>query len=172
MRPRNYCLLACFAMIAAMTAGCSLAPSNATPLQTAQVYGDDLSNAVSAAAVTYETGPPPATAAQKVLVDNIVSNLQTARAALDAATTPTDAKDAANLLLANINSLEPYADRYLGPAAEYIPLAIAVVQSFIDAAAPPPNATPTPPAALHRAGMKFHATRRTAARQPGGVSLH
>lgn len=142
----------------AMLSACGLigTPAGATNLQMAQVYADDLADAVSAAAQIYLAGPPAPDAAQAALVSGLIADLQTARRALDAATAASDARGIAKQLLTAALNLSPMITALLGPAAGYIPLAIGVVQAFIDSLPPPPAAPVTPPAALHRAALKYH----------------
>lgn len=142
----------------AMLAGCGLigTPAGATNLQMAQLYADDLSDAVSAAAQVFLAGPPVPTATQAATVTGLIADLQTARKALDAATAASDARGIAKQVLTAVGNLAPVLTGTLGPAAAYIPLALAVIQTFIDSLPPPPATPPTPPAALHKAAMAYH----------------
>jgi hypothetical protein len=153
---RNLLTIAALAVPLPMIAACGLTASGATPLEQAKVYADDLANAVSAAATAFLAGPPKPTAATTAMVNDLVNGLQKARAVLDATTATSDAKAIAQQVIAGVQQLLPMVSVFLGPAAPYIPLAIAVVQSFINAIPAPPDAPATPPAALHRAGMAYH----------------
>jgi hypothetical protein len=152
---RTLLSLAALAVPLPMIAACSLTAPGATPLEQAKAYADDLANAVSAAAAAYIAGPPKPTAANAALVNQLVDDLQKARAALDATTATTDARSIAQQVIAGVQQLAPMVTVFLGSAAPYVPLAIAVVQSFINAIPAPPNAPAMPPAALRRAGMAY-----------------
>lgn len=143
----------------ALLAGCGLigTPAGATNLQMAQLYADDLSDAVSAAAQVFLAGPPVPTAAQTATVTGLIADLQTARKALDAATAASDARGIAKQLLAAAGNLAPMITAVLGPVVALdVQLAISVVRTFVDTLPPPTDAGPTPPAALHRAALKYH----------------
>lgn len=128
--------------------GCS--GTQATTLAMAQSYLDTSVNALLAAAQAYLAGPPapPATAAAQIKA--IMGQLVSAQAALDKVTVEADWKSEATKILATMNELTPTVSPYLGEAAPYLPLAIAVVQAFINSLPPPADAPPTPPAALKK----------------------
>jgi hypothetical protein len=141
----------------AMLAGCGTATDATTKLAMAQLYADDLADAISAAAQVLLAGPPPMSAAQASAVTTAVANMQAARKALDAATVATDARSIAQQLLAAAQQLAPMITAVLGPVVALdVQLAISVVRTFVDTLPPPVGAGPTPPAALHRAAMKYH----------------
>lgn len=127
-----------------------------TSLALAKTYGDDLANALSAAAQAYLAGTPAPSPAQAALVSTAVSDLQTARAALDAATVPANAVQAADEVIAVARKLSPIVSPYLGPAAPYLPLALGVLQAFVDSLPPPPATPAVPPAGLHIMAAKYH----------------
>lgn len=119
--------------------------SGATTLATAKMYGDDLADALAAAAQEFIVNPQ-STMDQKALVKQLVVTLQTAKTTLDAAVAQTDAVGAVNQIIAAANSLYPLAAPYLGSAGLYVPLALDVLKTFV-ANLPPPTTSP-PPAAL------------------------
>jgi hypothetical protein len=156
MNRRTLLSAAALALPLPFLAACGLTSSGATPLAMAKVYADDLANAVSAAANIYLAGPPKPTAANAALVGQLVDGLQQARAALDATTEASDAKGIVLQVIAGVQQLVPLVTPYIGPAGAYIPLAIAVLQAFVQSIPAPPDAPPTPPASLHRAALKYH----------------
>jgi hypothetical protein len=154
---RRNALSACAMMLPLpFLVACGLTSPSATSLDMAKAYADDLANAVSAAANVYLAGPPKPTAANLALVTQLVAGLQQARTALDATTAASDAKGIALQVLAGVQQLVPMVSPFLGAAAPYVPLAIAVVQAFVQSIPPPAEAPPAPPAELHRAGMAYH----------------
>lgn len=148
----------------AMLFGCSTSttPDTRTPLQMAQVYTDDLADALSASATAYLNSTPPPTQAQVDIVRNTIAQIQAARAAIDALTSPTAANTISTIktIIIDVQTIEPLLAPLLGPAALYIPLALGVLQAFVDALPPPPAAPPVPPAALHEKAMAFRRRNR------------
>lgn len=139
-------------------AACGMLPTTSGGnLAQAQAYGADLANALSAGAVVFLAGPPKPTDAQAALVNQAVADIQTANAALAAATAQSTATGFATQLLNAALKLSSLVIPSLGPAGPYVPLAIAVLQAFIGALPPPDVVPAVPPAALHRAALKYHA---------------
>lgn len=139
-----------------LVAACGSTASTGTSLEMAKVYADDLANAVSAAAAVYLAGPPMPTAANVAMVNQLVDGLQQARAALDSTTTASDARGIALQVLAGVQKLSPLVSAALGQAAAYVPLAVAVIEAFIQSIPPPADAPPTPPVELHNVALKYH----------------
>jgi hypothetical protein len=119
-----------------------------------QVWATDAIDAVSAAAQTYLASP--VTAANKALVTTIVADLQTAKAAITAVVNVSDARSIALEVVAFIQQIEPVVAPFLGSAAPYIPVAIAVLQAFIAGLPLPPDASTSPPVELHRMALRYH----------------
>lgn len=135
--------------------GCQLPTDKRTSLDMAKLYGDDLADALSASADAF-IASPQSTPPQRELVLAAKSEIQTARATLDAVTAMTgDGKTAAQEIITGANILEPVLGTLLGPAALYIPMAIGVLQAFIDAWPPPVLAPSTPPDLLHEKAMTY-----------------
>jgi hypothetical protein len=150
-------LLTSSAVILAVLAGCA-GSASVTTLAQAQAYMNAGVAALQAAAQQYLAGPPLPSAASAALVSNTVTALTTVKTALDAETVPANWQAGALQAIALMQQLEPLVAAYLGTAAPYVPLAIAVIQAFI-ASLPPPVAAPVvPPAALARkaAELKSH----------------
>lgn len=138
-------------------ATCGLVPTaTGGNLDQAKAYGADLANALSAGAAVFLAGPPVPTAEQAALVNAAVADIQAANAALAAATAQSTARGIVDQLLAAALKLSPLVMAALGAAGPYIPLAIAVLQAFAAAVPPPVEVPPVPPAALHRAALKYH----------------
>lgn len=139
----------------ALLAACSgLDFSNAgITLDQVKEYTDDVVDALSAAANTYLVKSPNAT------VQAALQQLEQVRQAIDAATAPESARAAVDEALAFLNQLTPVLSPFLGAAAPYVPIAIAVLHNFVHNLGLPPNAPPTPPAALHRAAVAYRTKR-------------
>lgn len=127
------------------------------PLTMIKAYGDDLADALSAGADAYlnATTAPVPTDAQKATVSKAKADIQSGKHALDLVLTsvtdnkaPPSAINIAKLIIADAQSLEPYVLPLLGAAGLYVPLALGVVQAFVDSLPPPPDTPPTPPAAF------------------------
>ena len=127
-----------------------------TTLAQAKAYFDAGAGAVLAGAQQYLAGPPKPSAADAATVKTVMAALVAAQKALDGTVIETDWRATAVGALANIQSLLPFATPFLGPAGPYLPLAIAVVQAFIDALPAPPDTPAVPPAALSRKAAEFH----------------
>ena len=126
--------------------------SSAVTLQQVQSYANDLVDALSAAAQAYLASPSATNAS---VVQTIVSDLQTAKTALNAVTSQTNAQSIALQVVGFAQQLEPIVLPFLGVAAPYIPIAIAVIQAFIQSLPPPPATPATPPAQLHAVAVKY-----------------
>lgn len=146
--------MALMPLIMPLLADCSSSTSSSTtPLTQVQAYSDDLINALGAAATAYYAS---ANAMQVTMVQKIMAELQTLKEAIDAATPSSDIRSTVLNALAFIQQLTPIVTPFLGVAAPYVPLAIAVLQAFVSSLPPPSNAPPTPPAALHAKAMQYH----------------
>lgn len=132
---------------------CSPSSTKGVDLAMVQAYATDLINALSVAAQTYVVQPHATSVAT---VNQIVGYLQQAKEAIQGVQVETDAKGVANEIISFANQLSPIVMPFLGAAAPYLPIAIAVLQSFIASLPAPPQAPPTPPAALHRVALTYH----------------
>lgn len=150
MLTRRNTLIGCFVVGLAGCAGSNVA----TSLTQAKLYGDDLANALSAAGQEFMIATT-STLDQKVIVQKTLAAIQVAKTALDNAVARTDAIGIVNQIIAAANTLYPLVSPYLGAAGLYVPIALAVLQAFIDSLPPPSDAPPTPPAALHEKAMAF-----------------
>ena len=74
---------------------------------------------------------------------------------VDGTSTVNDWKAAAQEALVVVLQLNPLVGGFLGAAAPYVPIAIAVVNAFIAALPPPANAPPVPPAQLTRKAAEY-----------------
>lgn len=143
--------------------GCAALTSTRTPLQMVQFYTDDLADAFAASAQIFEasTSPVP-TAEQITLVNTVMAEIQAGRAAVDALTAPTatDGIAIVRAIISDVQKVEPMLAPLLGAAALYLPLALGVLQAFADSLAPPPDAPPVPPAALHAKAVAYRRSKR------------
>lgn len=150
---RRHILVASPAAMAVL-AGCSTG-SSSVQFDQAKAWLDAGSVAVMAAAQQYLAGPPVPPAATAATVQQALVALQQAKTAVDALTVPADWKSGAVEVLALIQQLSPMVAPFLGAAAPYVPLAIAVVTAFVQSLPAPANAPATPPAALSRKAAQF-----------------
>lgn len=139
----------------AILAGCATGGSSAAQFDQAKAWLDAGAVAIMAAAQQYLAGPPAPPAAAAATVQQALAALQQAKTAVDALTVPADWKSGAVEVLALIQQLSPIVAPYLGGAAPYVPLAIAVVTAFVQSLPAPANAPATPPAALTRKAAQF-----------------
>ncbi len=138
-------------------AGCGyLTSPNATPFEMLKAYASVTSDAVSAAAQSYLSSKPAPSAKDKALVKKIVADLQATKDAILAAAEPANARQMAQEILTGVQTLMPMVSAFLGAAAPYVPVALGVIQAFINALPPPPDAPAKPPAELQRKAMAFH----------------
>jgi hypothetical protein len=128
--------------------------SAAVSLAQVQAYAGDLVNALSAAAQTYLT-LPSVTATDKVLVTTIVADLQQANTAIAAVVNVTNAQSIALQIVAFATQLEPLVLPFLGAAAPFVPVAMALLQAFIQSLPAPPATPVTPPVQLHSMALKY-----------------
>lgn len=142
--------------LTALLAGCASPSANAQFAQ-AKAYLDAGTAALLAAAQQYLIGPPPPSTAAAQAVRTGVAALEQARSTLDAITLPVDWKSGALEAIAVMQALaaNPVLTPFLGPAAPYIPLAIAVVTAYINALPAPVNAPPAPPPALQAKARQY-----------------
>jgi hypothetical protein len=141
---------------ALLLASCGDTPgSPAVTFDQVKAYVDAGVAALDAAAQQFLMGPPAPSAANAVLVQQIIGALDQTKTALDGVTVPADYKAGLMQAIALIQQLAPMVTLQLGAAAQYIPLVIAVAQAFIAALPPPADAPPTPPAALARKGAEY-----------------
>ena len=134
-------------------AGCT--STQTTTLAQAKMYLDVGVTALQAAAQQYLAGPPLPSAANAALVNGIVAQMTQAKTTLDGTVAVADWQAGAEEVLQEMQQLEPLVAPYLGKAAPYVPLSIAVVQAFIASLPPPASATATPPAALTSKAAEF-----------------
>jgi hypothetical protein len=111
---------------------------------------------VSAAAQAYLASSPSPTAAAQALVKSIVTDLQTLNTAVQSVTDTSAAKSTILQILAGVNQLVPIVSPFLGTAGPYVPLAIAVIEAFVQSLPPPANSPTSPPAELHRMALKYN----------------
>lgn len=149
-------LLLASALAPAFLIGCASTTSPTVSLQMVQAYVSDLVNAVSAAAQAYLAG---SSESNSPLVSSIVSELQTLNTTIQGLTDPTSVKSAALEVLAAVQQIGPFIAPFLGPAGPFIPLAVAVVEAFVQSLPAPSEAPPQPPAALHRMAATYHRGR-------------
>ena len=142
--------------LAAFVAGCASPTANAQFAQ-AKAYLDAGSAALLAAGQQFLIGPPPPSSAAAQAVQTAMAGLVQARTTLDAITLPADWKSGALEAVSVMQALaaNPALAPYLGPAAPFIPLAIAVVTAYINALPPPVNAPPAPPPALQAKARQY-----------------
>ena len=133
------------ALVVSLT-GCGA--DSATQFAQAKLYLDTAVAAVTAAGQQFLAGPPAPSAANASLVRALISGLSQAQSAIANVTVPADWKAGAMQVLAIIQQMSPLVSPFLGAAAPYIPLAVAVVMAFIESLPPPANTPATPPAAL------------------------
>jgi hypothetical protein len=143
--------------IMAPVAACSLIPGGTTtvPLAQVQLYVSDLVNAFSAAGVAYWSASPAPSASNAALVKSIVDDLQTLNSAVQSVTDVTTAKSTILQILSGVNEISPLIMPFLGTAGVAVPLAVAVITAFVQSLPPPANAPATPPAALHKAALRY-----------------
>lgn len=133
------------------------------PIPMVKAYADDLADALSAGADIYlnSTTPPVPTESQKAAVARAKADIQSAKTALDSVLVPTtttvplSARDTVKLIILDAEKLQPFVAPLLGTAGVYIPLALSVLQAFVDSLPPPPTTPPTPPAPLAEKAKSF-----------------
>lgn len=126
-------------------------------LSVAKMWVDDVAPAVMAAAQVYLAGPPAPSPAQAAQINSAIADLQTAQAAFDKLQPSDDPKATTTQVLTLLNNLLPIASPHMpNGTALYASLGISVIQAFVNALPPPPDAPATPPASLHAAAAKFH----------------
>jgi len=140
---------------AAVLARCGTTGTAAVTLAQAQAYLTTGVAALEAAAEQYLAGPPVPSAGDTALVNSVVAALNAATGALEGVTVPATWQAGALEVVGLMQQLDPLVARYLGDAAPYIPLAIAVIQSFIATLPAPADAPVTPPAPLARKAMEL-----------------
>ena len=144
--------------MALLLTGCggSTSPVPVVTFDQAKAYMDVAVAAVTAAAQQYLVGPPVPTAANAVLVNTVISKLGTVKTALDQVTLATDWKSGALEAITLMQQLSPTVAPFLGGAAPYVPLALAVIQAFVMSLPPPASAPVTPPAPLAQKALEKH----------------
>jgi hypothetical protein len=128
----------------------------AVTLEQAKAYLTDGVNATLAAAQAYLVSTPPPTAQVAATVKDLMVKLEAASAALEGVVSVVDWKAGALEALTVLQQLSPMVAPFLGPAGPFLPVAIAVVEAFVQSLPPPPNAPVVPPAALHAKAMQYH----------------
>jgi hypothetical protein len=152
---RRKVLLGSSVFVPLVLLGCSTTPGG-TPsvsLDMAKAYLDDLVNAVSAAAQAYLAGST--TNINSATVAALVADLQALNSAVQSITDVTNIKSISLQILAAVNQVVPFVAPFLGPAGPFVPLAIAVIQAFVQSLPAPPDAPPQPPAQLHAKAMTY-----------------
>ena len=130
--------------------GCS--NPNATPLHMAQEYASALNAALQNASVQLLAKQPPLSPDTIATIQKSQADLTLATNTLLATTSvATTALGAAKQLIAEAQALQPIVAPLLGPYALYLPLALGVLQTFVDSLPPPANAPLSPPAELRAA---------------------
>ena len=127
---------------------------------TVRAYADDLVDAMGGAAQSYALTKPTPSPDALALVSDVMRTLLAAKSALDGATPSSDAKTIILEVISGVQTLTPYLAMALGGAAPYVPIAIALLQAFINNLPAPPDAPPQPPAALHHAAALHRASHR------------
>ena len=127
---------------------------------TVRAYADDLVDAMGGAAQSYALTKPTPSPDSLALVADVMKTLLAAKSALDSAKPTADAKTIVLEVISGVQTLTPYLAVILGGAAPYVPIAIALLQAFINGLPAPPDAPPTPPAALHHAAALHRASHR------------
>lgn len=156
MLSRRY-TLSLTALLPLAFARCANMTTPTVTLDQAKLYANDLILALSAAADTYVTSPG---AKNIPLVLEIESDLQQLKSAIDSVESVADARSIVLQAIAFCQQLTPIVLPFLGPAAAAVPLALAVLQAFVQALPPPPEAPPTPPAALHAKALQYRPKHR------------
>lgn len=113
----------------------------ATDLATAKVWVAAVANAMSAASAAY-TGP------NSGQIKMAVVDVQAAAAAFQSLGDVSTARSAATSFLAMAQQLVPLLTPVLRQNAAYVSMGIAIVQTFVAALPPPPNAPAAPPASM------------------------
>lgn len=141
-----------------LLAGClSTSNRNATvTVPQVQEYTNDLVNALSAAGLAYINTTPPPSAVQITVVQTVINGLQSVNRTVQSVTAVPDLRSAVLEGVALANQLSPLVTPFLGPAAPYVPIAIAVLQAFVQSLPAPADAPQKPPVALHRVGLTYH----------------
>ena len=121
----------------------------------AKAYMKDGLGAVLASAQQYVALKPPPDAKTVALVTSIVGSLQVIDSSLDGAVTAAEWRTLAAEALADVQILLPYVAVFLGPAAPFIGMAVAVVEAFVQHLPPPPDAPAVPPAALKMKAKEY-----------------
>jgi len=139
-----------------------LAACSGTPAQQqvtfdkAKSYFDTGAMAVMAAAQTYLASSPPPAAASATIVRDASARLQQIKTTLDGATLSANWKASVLEGLSLIQQLQPTLAIVEGPAAQYIPLVIAIVTAFVQQLPDPAPQQPAPPAALRAMALRYH----------------
>jgi hypothetical protein len=138
---RRALLLASPALL--LLGGCPSGTQGAVQLQQAQAWASALASALGAAAAAY-TGPSAGQVAQ------IAGDLRTTAAAFQSLGDVSTARSAALSIIALAQQLSPLVAPVIGPAGQYVPIALAILAAFTAALPPPAGAPAAPPAAMVR----------------------
>ena len=133
---------------------CTGTPS-ADQFAMAKAYLDTGVSAVLAASQAYLAGPPVPSPQSAATIVAIMADLESVKATIDGTVSDADWKSGAIQALAAMQQLSPLVTAFLGAAAPYVPLAIAVVSAFVQYLPPPVSAPPVPPAALVRKAAQY-----------------
>jgi hypothetical protein len=123
-------------------AGCAQFNQQAGQMTLDQIkaYVESFVSMVTAAAQVYLAS---AAAKEKQLVETIISKIDDVAQAIQSATAPADVRALLLQIIQFVQEIEPDIAPFLGVAAPYVALGLAVLQAFISAVQPPQNA-PTP----------------------------
>jgi hypothetical protein len=124
----------------------------AVSFQQMKAYAVALIDALSVAADAYVSSPG---AKNVSLVLQIKNDLQQLKSALINVEQPTDVRSTVLQIIQFAQELTPIVLPYLGPAAQYVPIALAVLQAFVASLPPPPNAPEVPPAPLQKKASEY-----------------
>lgn len=147
---RLHSLLACLLLPIFGLAACTQ-PNSQVTLDAAKLQMNLVINGTVAAANVYLVGTSPAPSAANVAVVKAgIQTLMAAQNTLNSITVAADWRSAASQAITDAQGLSPLVAPFLGPYAQYMPFALAMVNAFIQSSAPPATAAaaPTPPATM------------------------
>lgn len=121
-------------------------PPSPVTLDNAKIWVSSISSAVAAAAAAY-------TGQNAEQVKRAAAGLQTAAAAFQQITDVSTARSAALSILSLAQQIVPLVAPVLGPNAFYVSMGIAIVQAFVAALPPPPDAPALPPPDMPRLAL-------------------
>lgn len=131
---------------------CVSGSPGAVALETAQNYATTVADALAAAAQAYTA---QAGAVSVDVVQKVADDLEKAAHEFAALGDVSTARSAALSVLGFAQQLAPLVAAFLGAAAPYVPIALVVIQAFIQALPMPAEAPVQPPAALRAQAAKL-----------------